>query len=137
MVHSQKASTVVLVVLVLGGLAGPVRVSQATPTTVTFTSAGEHSFTVPAGVTSLHVIAIGGAGGTGQGGGGAGGLGAMATADLTVTPGATLYVEVASAGGNAVPSCESRAARRPTPSAQAKIFLLRPPSALPVLTTTL
>jgi hypothetical protein len=57
----------------------------------------EQTFTVPANVTSVHVAAIGGKGGAGAGEGGLGGFGAMASADLAVTPGQILYVEV---GGN-------------------------------------
>src|SRR4051794_7305811 len=53
---------------------------------------GEQSVTVPAGVTGLHVVAVGGAGS------GDGGRGAIVTADLSVQPGQTLYVEV---GGGA------------------------------------
>jgi hypothetical protein len=54
---------------------------------------------VPPGVTSIHVVAVGGRGGDG---GyptlhGAGGFGATASADLAVSPGQVLYVEV---GGN-------------------------------------
>jgi hypothetical protein len=66
--------------------------------TVTFLPTGtEQTFTVPPGVTSLHAIAVGGRGGTGASNGGGGGFGALATADLPVTPGQVLYVEV---GGN-------------------------------------
>ncbi len=59
---------------------------------------GEQAFTVPEGVSSIKVEAIGGRGGAGGGGGGgAGGAGAKLTTVLEVTPGQTLYVEV---GGN-------------------------------------
>jgi hypothetical protein len=68
------------------------------PVTVTYTDAGEHVFTVPAGVTSLHVVAIGGKGG---GGFAPGGAGARAEGDLTVTSGQTLYAEVGGAGAPA------------------------------------
>lgn len=65
------------------------------PVTVTYTDVGEHVFTVPAGVTSIHVVAIGGKGG---GGFALGGAGARTEGDLTVTPGQTLYAEVGGAG---------------------------------------
>ncbi len=70
--------------------------------TVTFKATGkEQAFTVPAGVGSVHVVAIGGGGGVGAsfGGspGGAGGLGAIVSSNLGVQAGETLYVEV---GGN-------------------------------------
>lgn len=46
----------------------------------------EQTFTVPAGVTSVHVVATGGKGGSDGNGGPAGGFGAQAAADLAVTP---------------------------------------------------
>src|SRR5262245_46190618 len=65
------------------------------PVVCTYTATGsEQQFTVPAGVTSLHLVAIGGQGGSA---GAAGGFGDRLEGDLAVTPGATLYVEV---GGN-------------------------------------
>jgi hypothetical protein len=77
--------------------------AAARATTMTFQSTGaEQTFTVPAGVTSVYVVAIGGPGGTGLGtGGGSGGKGAKTAADVAVTPAETLYVEVGGAGGNA------------------------------------
>lgn len=87
--------------LLLAGHAAPQRVLAASQT-FRFTG-GEQTFTVPAGVTSIHVVAIGGAGASGgntSGGstvGGAGGFGASVSGDLSVTAGQTLYVEV---GGN-------------------------------------
>ena len=54
---------------------------------------GEQSFTVPAGVTSLHVVAVGGRGGA------FGAHGAVTTATLQVLPGSRLYVEVGGNGG--------------------------------------
>lgn len=69
--------------------------------TVTFNSTGaEQRFSVPSGVTSIDVVAIGGRGG---GSGGLGGFGAVASATLAVTPGQVLYVDVGGngeAGGN-------------------------------------
>lgn len=63
---------------------------------VTFSSSGgEQVFTVPARVTSINVAATGGRGGTSFSG--PGGFGAVVSADIRVTPGQTLYVEV---GGN-------------------------------------
>src|SRR4051812_25540453 len=61
---------------------------------------GQQSFTVPGDVTSVHVVAVGGRGGdaTRYGGGtDAGGSGAVVSADLQVTAGHTLSIEV---GGN-------------------------------------
>ncbi|HTU76761.1 MAG TPA: RICIN domain-containing protein [Trebonia sp.] len=62
--------------------------------TVSFTTVGEHAFAVPLGLTSIHVVAIGGAGGSGYV---PGGLGARVEADVRVSPGSTIYAEV---GGN-------------------------------------
>ncbi len=74
---------------------GPV-VTAAQAATVTFASTGtEQVFGVPAGVRSVHVVAVGGRGGNTFT---SGGFGAVAIADLAVTPGQTLYVEVAGNG---------------------------------------
>lgn len=75
-------------------------VAQADTTSFTYTG-GEQSFTVPAGVTSLHVTAVGAPGGLGVGNQAFGNaLGGLVVADLTVSPGQLLYVEVGGAGGN-------------------------------------
>jgi hypothetical protein len=67
-------------------------------TTVTCTySSGDNAFTVPSGVSTVHVVAVGGQGGS-VFEGGPGGFGAQVTGDLAVTPGSTLYAVV---GGNA------------------------------------
>ncbi|HLY50811.1 MAG TPA: hypothetical protein VKR21_16605 [Solirubrobacteraceae bacterium] len=63
--------------------------------TQTFTS-GSNPFTVPAGVFSVHVVAIGGEGGTSAGTAAPGGFGAEVTGNLPVTPGTTLYAVVGS-----------------------------------------
>jgi hypothetical protein len=80
--------------------------ASASAETKTFTYTGtEQEFDAPAGVTSVHVVAIGGAGGEGFEGA-PGGRGAVVSGDLSVTPGAPLYVEV---GGSAAgsPACLS------------------------------
>ena len=80
--------------------------SAASKVTETFTSTGaEQSFVVPAGVTSVHVRAVGGAGETAMSdspfqGAAPGGAGALVAGSLPVTPGETLYVEVAANGFN-------------------------------------
>ena len=81
-------------VLSLVWLAAPVGAAQAETTTFTYTGA-DQTYTVPAQVTSLHVIAVGGRGGDSLG---AGGAGAMVSADLSVTPGQVLHIEPASNG---------------------------------------
>jgi hypothetical protein len=64
-------------------------VASGPPTTQTFsTPRGPYTFTVPAGVSSVHVEAIGGAGGAF--GSYARGNGAGVSADLPVTPGQSL-----------------------------------------------
>jgi Glycine rich protein len=68
----------------------------------TFTTPGtEGTFTVPSGVTKLHVVAVGGKGGSGYAYSGSqagvGAYGAVASADLPVSGGQVLYVEI---GGN-------------------------------------
>jgi LPXTG-motif cell wall-anchored protein len=73
--------------------------------TCVYNSTGtEQLFSVPTGVTSLDVTAIGGAGGTGLASydqawaGGAGGAGGTAIATISVVPSSTLFVEVGGIG---------------------------------------
>ena len=75
----------------------PLRCSQAgNAVTCSFASTGaEQTFSVPSGVASVHVVAVGGRGYSPLGGG----FGAVATADLPVVAGEVLYVEVAGDGG--------------------------------------
>ena len=65
-----------------------------------YTTAGTYSWTAPAGVTSVSVVAVGGGGGGGyqwsSGGGGGGGLGWKN--NISVTPGQTYEVVVGAAG---------------------------------------
>jgi uncharacterized repeat protein (TIGR01451 family) len=90
----------------------PAECSQAGATVTCTYTAGSNAFTVPGGVSTLHVVAIGGMGGNGfacppaicsavSGAAGPGGLGAKVSADIVVTPGSTLYAVV---GGNAGPN---------------------------------
>ena len=71
-----------------------VQITYTPPEGFSFTG-GEQTFTVPAGVTSIHVDAFGGNGGSA---GAAGGAAAEVSGDLTVTPGQVLYVEVGGTG---------------------------------------
>jgi uncharacterized repeat protein (TIGR02543 family) len=65
-----------------------------------YTATGQDSFTVPDGITSLVVVAEGGAGDFGGSAyGTGGGDGAQVTADIPVTPGNTEDVEVGVGGG--------------------------------------
>jgi hypothetical protein len=79
-------------------------VLASTTVTCTYSSTGaEQTFTVPAGVTSVDISAVGGEGGEGSTfsssgpSQGAGGFGASVSVTKAVTPGDVLYVEV---GGN-------------------------------------
>ena len=67
---------------------------SAYATTQTFTSIeAEQTYTVPAGVSSVHVVAVGA---NGEEGGG--GLGATVSGDLRVSAGQRLYVELGGEG---------------------------------------
>ena len=88
-------------------LAFPVAGAEASTQTQAFTVTGEHAFVVPAAVTSLHVTLAGGTGGAGVSTGATpavGGFGATVSASLVVTPGQTIYAEVAGNGRIATPS---------------------------------
>ncbi len=83
-------------IALLGALAWAASPAQAT--TKVFGSTGdEQTFVVPSGVHLLHVLLIGGSGGQG-GVAASGGAAAEVTADLEVSPGETLYLEVAGSG---------------------------------------
>ena len=72
-----------------------------------FASTGaEQTFVVPEGISSVHVVAVGGKGGGGNPNliPGSGGPGGVAAADLAVAGGETLYVEV---GGNGTDASDS------------------------------
>ncbi len=89
----------VLLVTMAAGMLGFSASALAETKTDTFKYTGkEQAFVVPASVTSIHVVAIGGAGATASAGGAVGGRGAIVSGSLSVKPGRTLYVEV---GGNA------------------------------------
>ena len=88
--------TVCACACVCSGVGAP-RAQAAETGSQTFTVAGEHPFVVPAGVTSVQAALVGGNGGAGFGGA-LGGTAATVTATLAVTPGETLYAEVAGDG---------------------------------------
>jgi hypothetical protein len=73
----------------------PARAEAAETASRSFTATGENLFTVPAGVRSVQVTLVGGAGGASLGGGPKGGAGALVNASLAVTPGESLFAEVA------------------------------------------
>ena len=83
--------------LVAGMLALTGGSASATVVSATFSFTGaEQTFTVPAGVTSIHVVAKGAAGGPGLyfNAPSPTGRGASVAGDVAVSPGSTLYVEV-------------------------------------------
>ncbi|WP_051470905.1 hypothetical protein [Patulibacter minatonensis] len=96
--------TILTSTLAAAALAAAVAVPSADAASATFTSTGaEQTFVVPEGVTSLHVVAIGGRGGAGARGIVAGTLGSAAaqvTSDVLVVPGQQLFVEVGGRGGD-------------------------------------
>src|SRR5262245_13045951 len=89
------------VVLVLAGLApavAPTTAAQAGSQTFGPIEE-EQTFTVPAGVRGLHAVAVGAKGGGENSAAPNGGFGAVATADIPVGAGQTVYVEVGGSGG--------------------------------------
>src|SRR3954469_8677696 len=84
----------------LACVAGGPGVAHATTTTTFGFTGAEQAFRVPVGVTSMHVTALGAPGGRGAFTTNPGGLGGLAIADLVVTPGQLLYVEVGGPGGS-------------------------------------
>ncbi len=91
------ASVVAALAIALVG--APAAGAEGVSTNFNYTGA-EQAFTVPAGVTTVHVVATGAAGNTRvpEAGAAVGGRGAVVSGDLSVTPGATLYVEVGGPG---------------------------------------
>jgi hypothetical protein len=95
------------VVVALGSLTGMLvgasPAGASGPATVTFSAVGDHSWTVPAGVTSVTLTVAGGQGGAAYYGGGTvpSGLGAEVDATVAVSPGDVVAVTVAGAGQDA------------------------------------
>jgi len=90
-----------VLVAALLSLSPPFAASLQAQSPQTFNYTGsEQTFTVPAGVSMVHVIAFAATGGAGNSGAavGAGGKGGKVEADLTVTPGQTLYLYVGGKG---------------------------------------
>jgi len=107
-----------LMLLLLCGVAATLFAAasaQAAPLTITYHPKGEEqTLHVPADVTSIGVVAVGGTGGAGQYGGSGGtlipgGRGARVSGAIPVTPGSTLYLEVGANGTDASAGCESSA----------------------------
>jgi len=86
----------------MAAMVGPAGAQAAETASQSFATTGEHTFVVPAGVTSLRVTLVGGSGAVGGLGNSGfhapGGTGATAIATLAVNPGQTLFAEVAGNG---------------------------------------
>jgi hypothetical protein len=95
----KRLTALTLGVLLCSWALGAASAPASTTATLGYTG-GEQTFAVPAGVSSVHVVAIGGRGGSGYAQGPGGGSSAEVTADLSVTPGEVLYVEVGGPGGD-------------------------------------
>jgi hypothetical protein len=102
---NRSLSLSALAAACLGAMLGPARSEAAETASMSFTSSGEHPFVVPAGVTNVQLTLVGGNGGAGKSGA-PGGVPATVTATLAVTPGETLYAEVAG-DGQAAPTAEN------------------------------
>jgi hypothetical protein len=92
------------------GLAAPAL--AAVPVNVPFAYTGtEQSWVVPAGLTSIHVVLVGGKGGSNATGEAAGGKAGEVSGDLAVNPADTIYIEVGGSGlnGSANSSCSQPA----------------------------
>jgi hypothetical protein len=97
----RAAGTRTLVLTALLALASAYASAASAAETVSraFTTTGESELVVPAGVTSMQVNLVGGAGSPADGNGPLGGAGALVTATIAVTPGETLFVEVGGYAG--------------------------------------
>ena len=95
-------------VAIAAGAFAPAASAQSPPVVFAPTGA-EQSYVVPPGVSLVSIEAIGAPGGDGCGGA-AGGLGAAVSAELAVSPGSILYVEVGAEGPPGAlpgPSCST------------------------------
>ena len=102
---TRAARVPVTVALCAAALLHPAGAQAGEVASQSYTQAGEHAFVVPPGVMSVQVTLVGGHGGAGNQGQ-AGGVAATATATIAVTPGETLYAEVAGNGAPATASGE-------------------------------
>jgi hypothetical protein len=102
---SMITRTVLLAVLILLALSGA---ANAAFISYTFTGAPQQ-FVVPAGISSVNVLGIGGGGGGANGHQGGGGAGFLETGIFAVTPGAIIPITVGMGGNGALdcPSCNT------------------------------
>ena len=119
-VTSSRTLQYIVLILVLTAIAGGVyhylnvraaKLTAPADTVVFITTPGASSWTVPVGVTSVKVEAIGGGGGGGGYYGSGGGGGAYATAsNISVTPGSSISVSVGTAGTAGSPGSDNATA---------------------------
>jgi hypothetical protein len=81
--------------------AAPISTAEESPTSVRFTGSGQHAWTVPAGVTRVDVVAIGGEGA--KSAMRRGGRAARIVGTLDVTPGETLYAVIGTSASGTTP----------------------------------
>jgi hypothetical protein len=91
-----EALTIAAALAMLGAPGAAADVFQSTGT--------EQTYVVPPGITAVHVVAVGGAGGHAAGTHPAGGHGVAVTADVRVSVGTTLFVEVGGNGRSCLPA---------------------------------
>ena len=92
------AATAAVLTLWLAAFGGVAFAAPCQTGSATITAVRETCYTVPAGVSAVRVVAVGAQGGAGSGCG-VGGFGAQVGGTLPVTPGDTLWAEVAGHGG--------------------------------------
>jgi hypothetical protein len=109
--QNARSSFIAVTIASLVAAIAPVAPALAAgPVDVVFSFTGaEQSWTVPSGVTTIHVHLIGGRGASG--GGYPGGVAHDVSGDLLVTPGSTIYVEVGGAGIGHTPGFNGGGAR--------------------------
>lgn len=96
---ARRSLLAITVASLVAAIAPVASTMAADPVDVTFNSTGaEQSWTVPAGVTTIHVVLVGGRGGSNAGSAGAADI---VSGDLDVTAGNVLFLEVAGNGANA------------------------------------
>src|SRR3990167_2739364 len=105
-VTSSRTLQWIIIILIATAIAGGVyhyfsvraaKLTAPADTVVFITTPGASSWTVPVGVTSVKVEAIGGGGGSSWGSGGGGGAYALAS-NISVTPGSSISVSVGTGG---------------------------------------
>lgn len=98
---TKRRWTGIMAALLVGAFATLPTTAAASTQTFSFTGA-QQTYTVPAGVTAIHITAVGAAGENSSFDGtinrAKGGVGAEVSGTLSVTPGQTLYVEVGGVG---------------------------------------